>query len=156
MLDITTFLWFDRQAEEAANFYVSLFRNSRITEISYYGDDMPQPRGTVQVVSFELNGQKYAALNGGTYYQLTPAVSLLVRCDSQAEVDRYWEALGDGGQPLQCGWLTDKYGLSWQVVPAALLRMLQDADEARRSRVMAAMMPMVKLDLAALERAYAG
>jgi predicted 3-demethylubiquinone-9 3-methyltransferase (glyoxalase superfamily) len=154
MQKVTTFLWFDNQAEEAAKFYTSLLPNSRIVEVSRYGEGAPQPKGTAMVVAFTLDGQEYHALNGGPHYQLTPAVSLAVKCDTQEEVDRLWAALtADGGEPVQCGWLKDRYGLSWQIVPTALPRLLQDPDPEKAKRVMQAMLQMVKLDVAALENA---
>lgn len=154
MPEITTFLWFDDKAEEAANFYVSIFDNSKITRVMRYGAGAPRPEGSVMTVSFELEGRDFIALNGGPHYSFTPAISLFVRCATQGEVDALWDRLVAGGKPVQCGWLQDRYGLSWQIVPTELGEMLQDKDRARASRVMQAMMGMVKLDLAALKRAY--
>ena len=155
MQKVSTFLWFDNQAEQAAKFYVSLFHNSRIIETSYYGDGMPMPKGTVMVIHFTLDGVEYQAINGGPHFKLTPAVSLMVSCGSQEEVDRLWNKLtADGGQEVQCGWLTDKFGLSWQIVPAAFLALLKTANPAQAQRVMQCMMQMRKLDMAALQRAY--
>lgn len=156
MQKITPFLWFNDKAEEAANFYVSIFKNSKIVEIARYGDAGPGPKGSVMVVSFELEGQKFTALNGGPTYSFTPAISLVVNCDSQQEVDAMWDKLCEGGKPVQCGWLTDKYGLSWQIVPVALFEMMKDPDPAKKSRMMGAMMQMVKLDIAKLKTAFEG
>lgn len=154
---ISTNLWFDRDAEEAAKFYVSLFPNSKITKTLRYGDGAPLPKGTALQVAFELDGTEYLALNGGPHYKLSPAVSLVIKCDDQPEVDRLWDKLlKDGGQPSQCGWLTDKYGLSWQVIPKAFLKMMDDTDEKRLGRVFGAMMQMVKLDMPVLQKAYDG
>lgn len=156
---ITPFLWYDHQAEAAARFYVSLFKNSRILRVTRYGEEGPKatgrPKGSVMVVSFQLDGQEFAALNGGPHFKFTEAISLVVNCRTQAEVDRYWEKLSRGGRKGQCGWLKDKYGLSWQVVPTAALGLLQDKDPEKSQRVMAAIMGMRKLDLKALQRAHA-
>jgi predicted 3-demethylubiquinone-9 3-methyltransferase (glyoxalase superfamily) len=151
---ISTFLWFDSQAEEAVNHYMSIFNNSRIVDVSHYTDAAPGPTGSVMTIVFELEGQQFVALNGGPHFKFTEAISLLVSCDSQAEVDTYWEKLGAGGQWGPCGWLKDKYGLSWQIAPTAAFDMLQDHDRARANRVMAAIMKMKKIDLAALQAAY--
>ncbi len=151
---ITPFLWFDGQAEEAARFYVSIFPSGKLIETRHYGEAGPRPAGSVMTVTFELLGQHFIALNGGPQFQFNPAVSFFVECATQAEVDHLWEKLLEGGKPVQCGWLTDKYGLAWQIVPEALGRMLQDEDKARANRVMTAMMGMVKLDIAELERAF--
>ncbi len=156
MQGITPFLWFDHQAEEAAAFYTSVFPNSRILEVSRYGDAGPLPRGTVMTVSFELGGQRFIALNGGPQFTFTGAISFFVTCDTQAEVDRYWERLTAGGAEIQCGWLTDRFGLTWQIVPAGLLELLQDPDPLRSRRTFEAMFAMKKLDLAALRRAHDG
>jgi predicted 3-demethylubiquinone-9 3-methyltransferase (glyoxalase superfamily) len=157
MQRLTTFLWFDGQAEEAMNFYTSVFRNSKIGNISRYGDSGPGPKGSVLVASFEIEGQQFAALNGGPQYKFTPAISFAVNCKTQAEIDELWAKLAaDGGQPVQCGWITDKFGVSWQIVPTVLSEMLQDKDPARANRVMSAMLKMVKMDIPALERAYRG
>jgi two-component system sensor histidine kinase QseC len=151
---LTPFLWFDGKAEEAAKFYVSIFKNAKITNTMLHGDAGPGPKGSVLTVSFELDGQEFVALNGGPQYSFTPAVSFCIQCESQAEVDTYWEKLlAGGGKPVACGWLTDKYGLSWQVTPRVLPMLLQDKDEAKAARVMKAMMEMVKIDIAALQRA---
>ena len=157
MQKITPFLWFDNQAEEAANFYVSVFKNSKILSVTRYGDTGPGPKGSVMVASFELDGQKFNALNGGPIFKFTEAISLVVNCESQAEVDHFWEKLtADGGQEVQCGWLKDKYGLSWQIVPTILVELLQDKDPDKSQRVMKAMMKMVKMDIDTLKRASAG
>ena len=150
---ITPFLWFNDNAEEAANFYVSIFPNSRILGVSRYGDAGPGPKGSVMTVNFELDGRQFTALNGGPRYAFTPAVSLMVPCETQQEVDSYWDRLTAGGKPIQCGWLEDKYGLSWQIVPKELFRLAQDKDPARSQRVMKAMLEMVKLDVARLQQA---
>ncbi|HEY1723550.1 MAG TPA: VOC family protein [Magnetospirillaceae bacterium] len=151
---ITPFLWFDDQAEEAARFYVSIFPAGKLIETRYYGEAAPRPAGSVMTVTFELFGQTFIALNGGSQFQFNPAVSFFVEIETQAEVDHLWDSLLAGGKPMACGWLTDKYSLSWQIVPATLGRMLQDKDKTRANRAMQAMMGMVKLDIAALERAY--
>lgn len=148
---ISTFLWFDNQAEEAANFYVSIFKNSRVKQLSRYPEGSPAPAGTVMVVSVELDGRDFLALNGGPQFKFTEAISLVVNCDTQAEIDDYWEKLSTGGKEVQCGWLKDKYGLSWQVVPSVIGKLMSDPEKGKRA--MAAMMKMVKLDIAALERA---
>lgn len=152
---ITPFLWFDHQAEEAANFYVSIFENSRILSTSRYGEGGPGPKGSVMTISFELEGQEFTALNGGPHFKFTEAVSFAVHCESQDEVDRFWKKLTEGGgQESQCGWLKDKFGLSWQVVPNALPKLLQDKEAARSQRVMNALLKMKKLDIAELQRAH--
>lgn len=157
MNKISPFLWFDTQAEEAARFYVSLFDNSRVGRITRYGEGGPGPAGSVMTVEFELEGQSYVALNGGPQFQFNEAVSFSVNCESQEEVDRYWDALtADGGQPGPCGWLEDKYGLSWQINPRILGQLLADPDRAKAKRVMDAMCQMSKIDIPALERAAAG
>ncbi|HTJ59198.1 MAG TPA: VOC family protein [Devosiaceae bacterium] len=156
MQKITPFLWFDTQAEDAANFYVSLFPNSRITYVSRYGDAGPGPKGSAMVVSFELDGQRYNAINGGPTYKLSPAFSLSVSCKDQAEVDFYWNKLLEGGGvENQCAWLQDRFGLSWQIVPDALPRYLGDSDRAKANRVMLAMLKMKKIIVADLDKAYA-
>lgn len=157
MQKITPFLWFDNQAEEAVNFYVSIFRNSRITNIARYGDDAAKvsgrPQGSVMTVAFELDGQSFVALNGGPVFTFSPAISFVVDCATQAEVDRLWDRLSAGGEPQQCGWLRDKYGVTWQIVPAVLGKLLSDPDAARTQRVMQAMLQMSKLDIGALKQA---
>jgi predicted 3-demethylubiquinone-9 3-methyltransferase (glyoxalase superfamily) len=150
-------LWFDGQAEEAATLYTSLFPDSKIDRVTRYGADMPLPEGTVLTVEFSLSGQDYLALNGGPEYRFTPAVSFQIFCQDQAEVDHYWDGLtADGGRPGPCGWLEDRFGLSWQVVPTVLPRLMQDPDPARAQRATQAMMRMGKLDIAELERAADG
>ncbi len=153
MQKITTFIWFDNQAEEAANFYVSLFKNSKLGAISRYTDAGPGPKGSAMVVTFYLDGQEFMALNGGPHFKLTPAMSLMVHCETQQEVDMLWDKLSEGGRKDRCGWLTDKYGLSWQIVPTALGKLMSDPDREKSKRVMQAMLKMDKLDIAALERA---
>ena len=153
MQRITPFLWFDTQAEEAARYYTSIFKNSKILSISRYTEVGPRPAGSVMTVEFELDGEKFVALNGGPQYTFTHAVSFVVNCETQAEVDHYWSRLSEGGKEVQCGWLTDKYGLSWQIVPAVLMELLKSGDAEKRNRVMRAILKMVKLDIAALERA---
>jgi len=151
---ITPMLWFDNQAEEAANFYVSIFKNSRVTGLSRYGDTGPGPKGSVMVAEFELDDQKFTALNGGPQFKFTEAISLVVNCESQEEVDYFWEKLtSDGGQEVMCGWLKDKYGLSWQVVPTRVFEWLRDPKKS--DKVLAAVMEMKKLDLSKLEDAAA-
>ena len=154
MQKITPFLWFDDKAEEASRFYVSIFKNSKVGSISRYGDEGPGPKGTVMVAKFELDGQEFLALNGGPQFTFSPAVSFVVNCKSQEEVDQYWEKLSEGGEKVQCGWLKDKYGLSWQVVPTILSELLQDKDAAKSQRVMKAMLQMKKIDIEGLKRAY--
>jgi predicted 3-demethylubiquinone-9 3-methyltransferase (glyoxalase superfamily) len=160
MKGITACLWFDDQAEAAARFYTSVFKHSRMGSVSRYGDAgakaSGRPKGSAMTVEFELGGQKFLGLNGGPDFKFSEAVSFIVNCETQQEIDEFWTRLSDGGSEVQCGWLKDKYGLSWQVVPTALGEMLQDEDPAKAERVMAAMLPMKKLDLATLERAYAG
>lgn len=156
MQKITPFLWFDNNAEEALNFYTSIFKNSEITQVSRYGDAGPGPKGSLLTARFNLEGQEFLALNGGPQYKFTPAVSFLIDCKTQEEIDYYWDKLLEGGQEQQCGWLVDKYGLSWQVVPAILPKYLSDKDPGKSSRVMQSMMKMVKLDIQELEDAYKG
>jgi predicted 3-demethylubiquinone-9 3-methyltransferase (glyoxalase superfamily) len=154
MKKITPFLWFDGKAEEAMNFYTSLFKNSKVSNIRRYGDAGPGTKGSIMTAQFELDGQEFIALNGGPHFSFTPAISFFVNCESQEEVDEYWEKLSAGGKTSQCGWLTDKYGLTWQIVPSALGKMLQDKDPQRAARVMKAMLQMAKLDVAKLQQAY--
>ncbi|MFC5473513.1 VOC family protein [Paraherbaspirillum soli] len=156
MQRLSTCLWFDDQAQEAAAFYVSLFPNSHIVDTKYYPEGSQRPAGSVLTVQFTLDGNEYVALNGGPQFKFSPAVSLVANCDTQQEVDTLWHKLSEGGQEGQCGWLTDKYGLSWQVVPRALIKMLSTADSAASQRAFAAMMTMTKLDIAALQRAFEG
>ena len=150
-------LWFADQAEQAAKYYVSIFKNSSITDVARYGEGAPLPAGTVLTVDFVLDGTKVQALNGGEDFPFTEAISLSVRAEGQAEVDHLWDSLtADGGQPSQCGWLKDKYGVSWQIVPDALGRLMSDPDPAKVARVMQALMPMTKIDVAQLQAAYDG
>jgi predicted 3-demethylubiquinone-9 3-methyltransferase (glyoxalase superfamily) len=153
MPKLTPFLWFDTQAEEAANFYVSVFPRSRIVSVSRYGEAGPGPKGSAMVVAFELDGQAITALNGGPIYKLTEAFSLMVDCQTQEEVDHFWHKLSKGGSEQPCGWLKDRYGLSWQVVPTVLGQLLGDPDPKKAGRVMQAMLKMKKLDIAALKKA---
>ena len=153
MNTITPCLWFDDQAEEAATFYTSVFPDSRIVEIGRYSEAGPGEPGSVMVVSFEINGQPFTALNGGPLFTFDEAVSFQIPCDSQEQVDRYWDALVEGGEPAPCGWLKDRYGLSWQIVPTRLVEILKDAGSARAARATAAMMQMKKIDIAEIERA---
>ena len=154
MQKITPFLWFNDNAEEAANFYVSIFKNSKVLSISRYGDTGPGPKGSVMVVNFKLDEQEFLALNGGPQFTFSPAISLVVNCETQKEVDEMWEKLSADGETQVCGWLKDKYGLSWQVVPSVLGKMLQDKDAEKAERVMKAMMQMEKLDIKRLKQAY--
>lgn len=158
MQKITPFLWFDDKAEEAANFYVSIFKNSKIGIISRYGEAgakvSGRPKGTVMTVAFELEGQEFVALNGGPHFKFTEAISFVVNCKTQDEVDELWEKLSKGGEESQCGWLKDKYGLSWQIVPIVLGEMMSDKDARKSERVMQAMLQMKKLDIKRLEQAY--
>lgn len=154
MQKITPFLWFNDQAEEAVNFYISLFKNSRIVSLSRYGDAGPGPKGSVMSVTFELEGQQFYALNGGPHFSFTPAISLFVNCESQAEVDELWDKLSAGGRKDRCGWLQDRYGLSWQIVPSVLGKLLGDKNPSKSSGVMKAMLQMDKLDIARLQQAY--
>ena len=153
MQPITPFLWLALNADEAANFYVSIFPNSRITSTTRYGDGTPVPKGTIMTVGFELNGLHFVAINGGQAIPYSAAISFVVNCETQAEVDRYWTALSQGGETQRCGWLKDRFGLSWQIVPTALPRLLQQPDPARANRVMQAMLQMDRLDIAQLEAA---
>jgi predicted 3-demethylubiquinone-9 3-methyltransferase (glyoxalase superfamily) len=151
---ISPFLWFDDQAEAAATFYVSIFKNSKVGKASRYGDEGPGPAGSVMVVPFQLEGQEFLALNGGPEFKFSPAISFVVDCESQQEVDYFWEKLSEGGETVQCGWLTDKFGLSWQVVPTILNELIQDEDREKSGRVMKAMLQMIKLDIKKLQEAY--
>ena len=153
---ITPCLWFDSEAEEAANYYTSVFKNSKILDVSRYGDAGPKPAGTVLTVSFELDGEEFVALNGGPEYTFTEAVSFQVSCENQEEVDHFWNKLSEGGQPGPCGWLKDRYGLSWQITPNVLPQLLQDKDKARANRTMQAMLKMKKLDIKTLKQAADG
>ena len=154
MQKITPFLWFDDKAEEAMNFYVSTFKNSKRGRISRYGEAGPGPKGTVMVATFQLEGQDFIALNGGPHFKFTEAISLVVNCETQDEVDAFWEKLSEGGSKGQCGWLKDKYGLSWQVVPTALGKLMSDPDPEKSKRVMTAMLKMTKMDIQGLQQAY--
>ena len=157
---ITPCLWFDNEAEEAARFYVSIFRDARVGEISRYGKEgfetHGRPEGSVMVVAFEIEGQSFTALNGGPHFRFSPAISFQVPCDTQEEIDYYWEKLSAGGQIQQCGWVTDRFGVSWQIFPASLPDMMRDADKTKAARTMRAMLGMKKLDLAKLRAAYLG
>ena len=152
---ISPFLWFDAEAEEAAKHYTSIFPNSRITEVTHYGSAGPRDAGTVMTVAFELDGQRFVALNGGPDFTFNEAVSFAVSCETQAEVDEYWRQLSDGGEEGPCGWLKDRYGLSWQIVPKRLMELLTDPDQERAQRAMAAMLKMVKIQIDELEQAAA-
>jgi predicted 3-demethylubiquinone-9 3-methyltransferase (glyoxalase superfamily) len=154
MQKITPFLWFDDNAEEAMNFYVSVFKNSKILTLTRYGKDGPLPEGTVFTISCELDGQEFSALNGGPLFTFSEAISFYVNCKSQQEVDDLWEKLSEGGEKGRCGWLKDKYGLSWQVIPTVLIELMQDKDAEKARRVTAAMMQMNKIDIKALQEAY--
>jgi predicted 3-demethylubiquinone-9 3-methyltransferase (glyoxalase superfamily) len=157
MQKITPFLWFDSQAEEAAKFYVSIFKDSKIVGTTHYGEAGPGPKGSVLTVKFQIAGQEFIALNGGPMFKFNESVSFVVNCETQEEIDYFWEKLtAGGGEESRCGWLSDKFGLSWQVVPALLQEMMLDKDEAKSNRVMEAILKMDKLDLATLERAYEG
>lgn len=160
MQKITPFLWFDNQAEEAANFYTSVFKNSKIVNVARYGEEgakaSGRPKGTVMTVAFQLDGQEFVALNGGPHFKFTEAISFVVNCERQEEVDYYWGKLSEGGdeKAQQCGWLKDKYGVSWQIVPSALGGMLQDQDPKKSERVMKALLQMKKIDIKGLRQAY--
>jgi predicted 3-demethylubiquinone-9 3-methyltransferase (glyoxalase superfamily) len=154
MLEISTMLWFDGRAEEAANFYTSIFKNSKVRSIARYPEGSPGPVGAVMTVAFELDGRPFIALNGGPLFKFNESISFVVHCETQAEVDEFWEKLLDGGAESQCGWLKDKFGLSWQIVPNALLEMLRDKDAAKAKRVMQAMLQMKKIDIQTLKQAY--
>jgi len=156
MQKITPFLWFDGKAEEAMNFYVSIFKNSKVVSVSRCGEGGPAPKGTAMSVKFHLDGQDFIGLNGGPHFTFSPAISFFVDCETQEEVDELWKKLSDGGKEERCGWLKDKYGLSWQIIPSVLTKMLQDKDAAKAGRVMKAMLQMVKIDIKTLERAYEG
>jgi predicted 3-demethylubiquinone-9 3-methyltransferase (glyoxalase superfamily) len=156
MKKITPFLWFDGKAEEAMNFYVSIFKNSKVVGITRYGEAGPGPKGTVMTAKFELDGQEFVALNGGPLFTFTEAISFVVNCETQQEVDEFWEKLSKGGTKSRCGWLKDKYGLSWQIVPTVLPELIQDKDPEKSQRVMQAMLQMDKIEIEALKRAYLG
>jgi predicted 3-demethylubiquinone-9 3-methyltransferase (glyoxalase superfamily) len=154
MQKITPFLWFDGNAEDAANFYVSIFKNSKLGTITRYGDAGPGPKGTVMIVTFHLDGQDFIALNGGPQFKFNNAISFVVNCETQEEVDGFWEKLAEGGEEIQCGWLKDKFGLSWQIVPTILPKLVADKDAKKSQNVMKAMMQMKKIDIQALKQAY--
>jgi predicted 3-demethylubiquinone-9 3-methyltransferase (glyoxalase superfamily) len=154
MQKIAPCLWFDGKAEEAMSFYTSIFKNSKVGRVTRYGEAGPGKKGSVMVASFELEGQEFMALNGGPMYQFSPAISFIVHCKTQEEVDDYWTKVLDGGTPQQCGWITDKFGVSWQIVPTILPELLQDKDAEKAKRVMQAMLKMVKLDIQLLKKAY--
>ncbi len=157
MPKITPFLWFDKQAEEAANHYISIFKNSKIVNVARYGDGGPGPKGSVMTIAFQLDGQDFVALNGGPQFKFDEAISFVVNCETQQEIDDYWsKLLAGGGRPSQCGWLKDKFGLSWQIVPTALGKLLQDKDPQKSRRVMEAMLQMQKIDIARLKQAHEG
>jgi len=154
MQKITPFLWFDGKAEEAMNFYVSVFKNSKVGRVTRYGEGGPGPKGTVMSATFQLDGQDFFALNGGPQFTFSPAISFFVNCETQQEVDELWKKLSEGGEKQRCGWLKDKYGLSWQIIPSALGKMLQDKDAEKSKRVMQAMLQMSKIDINGLKQAY--
>jgi predicted 3-demethylubiquinone-9 3-methyltransferase (glyoxalase superfamily) len=157
MQKITPFLWFDNNAEEAMNFYVSIFKNSGVGNVSRFGEGGPVPKGTFMVGTFSLDGREFMVLNGGPLYKLTPAFSLMVNCETQEEIDFYWEKLtADGGKPVQCGWLEDKFGVSWQIVPTILGELMGKGDAEKTNRMMQALWGMMKLDIEGLKRAYEG
>lgn len=156
MQRITPFLWFDNNAEEAMNFYVSVFKNSRVNRVTRYGEAGPGPAGSVMTVEFELDGQEFVGLNGGPHFQFTEAVSFTVKCETQEEIDYYWDKLSEGGQKSRCGWLKDKFGLSWQVEPRILGDLMADKDPEKAKRVMEAMLKMDKIDIEPIKRAYEG
>jgi predicted 3-demethylubiquinone-9 3-methyltransferase (glyoxalase superfamily) len=154
MQKITPFLWFDGKAEEAANFYVSIFKNSKLGTVTRYGEAGPGPKGTVMVATFQLEGQEFIALNGGPQFKFNNAISFVVNCETQEEVDRFWERLTEGGEEIQCGWLKDKFGLSWQIVPTILPKLIADKDAKRSQSVVKAMLQMKKIDIQGLKQAY--
>jgi predicted 3-demethylubiquinone-9 3-methyltransferase (glyoxalase superfamily) len=153
---ITPFLWFNDNAEEAMKFYTSIFKNSKVGRVARYGDAGPGPKGAMMTASFSLDGQEFIALNGGPQFKFTEAVSFVVNCETQKEIDEFWEKLSAGGREIECGWLKDKFGLSWQIVPTILGKLMSDADPAKSQRVMSALLKMKKLDIATLQRAYDG
>lgn len=154
MQKITPFLWFDDKAEEAMNFYTSIFKNSKIVSVTRNGEDGPGPKGTVMMATFELEGQEFFALNGGPVFTFSPAISFFVNCETQQEVDELWEKLSEGGEKGRCGWLKDKYGLSWQIIPSVLGKLLQDKEAEKSEKVRQAMLQMDKIDIKALKQAY--
>ena len=154
MQPFTTCLWFDDKAEEAVKFYTSIFKDSKVSHVARYGKNMPGKEGSVVTVEVELNGQKFIALNGGPHFKLTPAISVMVNCETQDEIDHYWEKLLEGGAPQQCGWLTDKFGLTWQIVPAEIAGMWKNGTPVQTQKMMEALMKMIKLDIKTLKQAY--
>jgi predicted 3-demethylubiquinone-9 3-methyltransferase (glyoxalase superfamily) len=156
MQKITPFLWFNDNAEEAMNFYISIFKNSKVLNVARYGEAGPGANGTVMTATFQLDGKEFVALNGGPHFKFTEAISFVVNCETQEEVDEFWEKLSEGGEKSRCGWLKDKYGLSWQIVPRVLGEMMQDKDPEKSKRVMEAMLQMDKLDIKTLKQAYEG
>jgi predicted 3-demethylubiquinone-9 3-methyltransferase (glyoxalase superfamily) len=154
MQKITPFLWFDGKAEEAMNFYVSIFKNSKVGQVARYGEAGPGPKGSVMTATFQLEGQEFMALNGGPLFKFSPAISFFVNCTTQQEVDELWDKLSEGGAKNRCGWLTDKFGVSWQIIPTVLGQLLQDKDAAKSSKVMQAMLQMEKIDIQGLKEAY--
>jgi predicted 3-demethylubiquinone-9 3-methyltransferase (glyoxalase superfamily) len=156
MHKITPFLWFDSNAEEAANFYTSIFKNSKILNVARYGEAGAGPKGKVMTVTFQIEGQDFIALNGGPHYTFSPAISFFVNCETQAEVDELWNQLSAGGKEVQCGWLQDKFGVSWQIIPKALMELMSDKDPVKSQRVFKAMLQMTKIDIEGLKRAYRG
>ncbi|MDD1719608.1 MAG: VOC family protein [Methanoregulaceae archaeon] len=156
MQKITPFLWFNDNAEEAVNFYVSVFKRSKIVRVTRYGEAGPGPKDSVMALGFEIEGQEFAALNGGPQFTFSPAISFVVNCGTQEEVDYYWEKLSDGGEKQVCGWLKDRFGVSWQVVPVVMVEMLNDPDQEKAQRVMKAMLQMTKIDIKTLKKAYKG
>jgi len=155
MQKITPFLWFDNNAEEAIEFYLSIFENSKVVNMTRYGEAGPGPKGTVMTATFQLDGQEFVALNGGPQFTFSPAISFFVSCETQQEIDELWEKLSAGGEKNRCGWLRDKYGLSWQIVPPVLIELLNDRDPEKSQRVMKAMLQMDKIDIGTLKHAYA-
>ncbi len=156
MQKIETFLTYEDQAEEAVKLYTSLFRNSRIVQTNRYPEGAPMPKGSVMTITFELEGQRFIALNGGPHFKFTDGISLAVNCETQEELDRLWDGLSAGGEQVQCGWLTDRFGVSWQIMPTKIIELVGDKDSVKAKRAMAAMLKMVKLDIAALQRAHDG
>lgn len=156
MQKITPFLWFDGNAEEAVNLYTSIFKNSKMEAITRYGAGGPGPKGTVMTATFLLDGQKFMALNGGPHYTFSPAISFVINCQTQEEIDWFWEKLTEGGEAVQCGWLKDRFGVSWQVVPTIMGELMTDKDAQKAQRVLEAMLQMIKIDIATLKRAYEG
>ncbi|MFH0131765.1 VOC family protein [Variovorax sp. VaC1] len=156
MQKIVPCLWFDGNGEEAVKFYTGIFPNSRVTDKLLWGDTNPALKGSLLTAVFELQGQEFMVINGGPQFKFTPAISMYLRCETQAEVDNYWNRLLEGGKPMECGWLTDRYGVAWQIVPDGLIEMFQDKDPAKAARAMQSMMTMVKLDIAAVRKAFDG